>query len=227
MNPICEKCGTTIGFADERCPYCGTRPRPEPRPEPESERYEPEADAGSPPEVPPFPGAIRVAAWAWIFDGVAMILTSCFGAAADAMLRVNNPKIPPNPAASCSTTIGLAIAGGLLVAGIQLARRKMKNPLLPAILTLLLALFYLALGVACMISLEGGGLKNPRLEELFGVVAVVCSVFGVMFLIPGVFALIGRGRDREWKRASARLAKYKRKRRRARDVVLDDDSESE
>jgi len=216
-----DQARTTIGFTDERCPYCGARSAPEP------EGVEPEASDESPPDVPPYPGAIRVAAWAWIFDGVAMILTSCFGAIADAMLRVNNPKLPPNPAASCSTSIGLAIAGGLLVAGIQLARRKMKNPLLPAILTLLLALFYLALTVACLIALEDGGPKNPRMDELFGVVAVVCSVFGVMFLIPGVFALIGRSRYREWKRATARLAKYKRKRRRARDVELDEDSDSD
>lgn len=224
--PNCPTCGAEVGSDPAvSCPACGRSILPVSNP-PDAETQIELQEVVTPapePEIPPFPGSIRLAAWIWIFDAVLFILATCAGIVFESMLNVRNPNRPKNPASSCANMAALAMAGGCLIAGIQLVRRKLKDPIAAAILSLIGGILYLGLGIWGAMALGQGNFARPEFEMIMGVAAITGAVVGCGLTLPGVMALLGRSRYREWRRAMAALRKRRQKPRRHKGTVYLDD----
>ena len=174
---------------------------------------EPDHSEDEPTGPTPQPGIIRTASVMWLVMGVVFVLFGCVNVVTSAVLAAQQPNRANTGTEGCSVWLSFGIGAALFVAGQNLRRGKAKDVVVAAILSILLGLFYAAVGV-------GAFLLLARNEVLAVILAATGFLIAAGSILPGVLALVGRQQYLEWRRAN-------RRRRRRRYEDEDDDRDDD
>ena len=174
---------------------------------------EPDHSEDEPTGPTPQPGIIRAAWVMWLVMGVVFVLFGCANVIMSAVLADQKPNRASTVSEGCGTWFAFGIGAALFVAGQNLRRGKAKDVVVAAVLSILLGLFYAAVGVGAFIFLA-------RNEVLALILAATGFLIAAGSILPGVLALVGRQQYLEWRRAN-------RRRRRRRYEDEDDDRDND
>ena len=159
---------------------------------------------------PSFPGTVTAAGAIWIlFGGIGVL-----GTVLNLMGMGAQGAQGGNPAAgACPACVGGLIAAAFLHVGLQSVRGQAKDTLGNGIGSIVLSLFYF--GLAALMGFAGFVVGQPGavgpnagnapaanaglLQAVSGVMAVILAGFGLLLLLAGVLALVGRQQYREWR----------------------------
>lgn len=162
----------------------------------------------------PQPDITRLAGILWIVMGIVFFFFGCLNVLTSALLAARQPNRPDTGSQSCAVWLSFGIGTALFVAGRNLRSGKAKDVLVSSIFSILLGLFYAALGVGAVLLFARDEVMAVILGGMSFIIALGCCV-------PGILALVGRSRYLEWKRENRR----RRRRRRQYDEESEDDRE--
>lgn len=156
-------------------------------------------DDRGPDDLPSFPGIVRAAGIIWIGVGALGLINTVLA------LAMAGAQGPGGPAPGCC---GGAIALAFLVCGYQTVTGKAAdtrgNGIGSIVLGLLQVLIAAAIGFGGLLAGgNAGGRGNAPPPEVLIVTAVLVAVMGMTLIAAGVFALLGRTRYREWRKAQS------------------------
>lgn len=155
------------------------------------------------------PGNVKIAGGIWIAFGVFGVFSSILSFVQSAAAQGKTQ----------GGFCGLLIAIAFLHCGLQTVQGKAKDTLGNAIGSLLLSLLYFGIGVVCM------GLKSkaaPEDQSLIGIMSLLILGMGLLLLVAGGLAILGRQEYLDWKGRNRKIKKKKKPRPREDDEEEDD-----
>jgi hypothetical protein len=171
--------------------------------------------------VPEFPGIVAAAAVIWLGVGILAFLNVCANFVLAGMRGGQQPG-GDNACGGYCCMGGLAIA--FLAVGNHTFKGKAADTLGNGIGSLVLGLLSLGLGIpAIILGLRGVAPANQQFKtEFFVIMGTILGAFGLLLILAGVFALVGRSDYREWKQFKREQARNRQRGRRWDDDFDDD-----